>query len=352
MFDIEDTLGRLTLYLDHLDMNLLEYLSEAITYDIDALVSKKIGPPKRGIAMTFFVDEMVDWAMMKVEIEGVEARTSTTEGVEAKNSTTEGDVLLKLTPRLGMRVIDDSDYQSDKSVDYLSLGKDELIGLRNMMKANRKKKAKAKDKPDEEINESNEKITADKDGITEDPFISVEKHVERYAMYDKTTHYRLRKPKVGEKYTSAQFKECLTYYGLANGFSLWYETSEEVRVVAKCGQRPPRLSYPEKCKQRKQNKANPDIRLCDIAELVMKKYKCKVSLNQCTNAKKYALIEYEKSIDEHYSMLRSYEKTILDFNPVSTMNGRQVVGKCALDGCFLKSLNQGDILTAVGISFV
>ncbi|GJW90065.1 hypothetical protein Tco_0167618 [Tanacetum coccineum] len=38
--------------------------------------------------------------------------------------------------------------------------------------------------------------TADIDGITEDPFIFVKKHVERYPMYDETTHWRLRKPKV------------------------------------------------------------------------------------------------------------------------------------------------------------
>nr|GFD52173.1 pentatricopeptide repeat-containing protein [Tanacetum cinerariifolium] len=42
--------------------------------------------------------------------------------------------------------------------------------------------------------------TADKDGITEDPFISIKKHVKRYPMYDETTHQRLRKPKAGEKY--------------------------------------------------------------------------------------------------------------------------------------------------------
>ncbi|GKE27623.1 hypothetical protein Tco_1443007 [Tanacetum coccineum] len=51
--------------------------------------------------------------------------------------------------------------------------------------------------------------TADKDGIIKDPFISVEKHMER---------------------------------------------SGEERVVAKCGQRPPRVSAPEKGKQRKQTK--------------------------------------------------------------------------------------------------
>ncbi|GKB76598.1 hypothetical protein Tco_0943493, partial [Tanacetum coccineum] len=38
---------------------------------------------------------------------------------------------------------DDSHYQSDKSVDYLSPVEDELIKLRNRMKANRKAKAKA-----------------------------------------------------------------------------------------------------------------------------------------------------------------------------------------------------------------
>ncbi|GJZ55800.1 multidrug resistance-associated protein 5 [Tanacetum coccineum] len=253
--------------------------------------------------------------------------------------------------------------------------------------------------------------TTDKDGITEDPFISVEKHVERYPMYDETTHWRLRKPKVGEKYTSvAQFKECLTYYALANGFSLWHERSGEERVVAKCGQRPPRVSAPEKGKQRKQTKypcassdalpkcpwrcyarwmtaektfqcislvdehtcvrnfnfgalvnykwiakifgdkirANPNIRLCDIADLVMKKYKCKVSLNQCVNAKKYALTEYEKSVGEHYSMLRSYGKAILDSNPGSIIKLAGCRKIIALDGCFLKRPNQGEILTAIG----
>ncbi|GKC93410.1 hypothetical protein Tco_1158852 [Tanacetum coccineum] len=382
MFDVEEIFGRLTLYLDHLDMNLSEYLSQAITCDMDDLISKKIGPSKKRYYNDFSVDEIVAWVEMEVETEGVKARTSTTDGVEARNN---------------------------KSVDYLSIDEDELIKLRNRMKDNRKAKAKAKDKPDEEMNEPNEENsmhadnvrgetfeehdiymnellkslkTADKDGITEDPFISVEKHMERYPMYDETTHWRLRKPKVGEKYTSvAQFKECLTYYALANGFSMWHEMSGEVRVVAKCGQRLPRVSDPKKGKQRKQTKypcassddlpkcpwrcyaqwmtdektfqcisfvdehtcvrnfnfgalvnnkwiakifsdkirANPD-RLCDMADLVMKNYKCKVSLNQCTNAKKYALTEYEKSIGEHYSMLRSYGKAILDSNPGSIVN--------------------------------
>nr|GEZ34968.1 hypothetical protein [Tanacetum cinerariifolium] len=199
--------------------------------------------------------------------------------------------------------------------------------------------------------------------------------------------WRLRKPK---------FKECITYYALANGFSLWHEMSGEERVVAKCGQRPPRVSAPEKDEHTCVTNfnfgalvnykwiakifgdnimANPNIKLCDIADLVMKKYKCKVSLNKCVNAKRYALTEYEKSIGEHYGMLRSYGKAILDSNTGSTVKLGVIVnpdGKTyfdrfyvcfarladgwkascrkiiTFDGCFLNSHNQGEILTAIG----
>ncbi|GKB14691.1 multidrug resistance-associated protein 5, partial [Tanacetum coccineum] len=90
MFDVEETFGRLNLYLGHLDMNLSEYLSQAITYDMDDLVSKKIGHPKKRYCNDFSVDEIVDWPKMEVETEGVKARASITEGVEARASTTEG----------------------------------------------------------------------------------------------------------------------------------------------------------------------------------------------------------------------------------------------------------------------
>ncbi|GJR93133.1 hypothetical protein Tco_0265307 [Tanacetum coccineum] len=208
--------------------------------------------------------------------------------------------------------------------------------------------------------------TADKNGIAEYPFISIEKHVERYPMYDETTHWRLRKTKVGEKYISvAQFKECRTYYALANGFSLWYEMSGKVRVVSKCGQRPLRLSDPEKGKQRKHTKypsaSSDDLPTCSlrcyarlqkylvkrlgltkIADLVMKRYKCKVSPNQCTNAKKYAMTEYEKTVGEHYAMFYVCFAGLADGWKAWC---RKII---ALEGCFLKSPNQCEILTAIG----
>nr|GEZ27135.1 pentatricopeptide repeat-containing protein [Tanacetum cinerariifolium] len=113
-------------------------------------------------------------------------------------------------------------------------------------------------------------------------------------------------------YILVLFKECLTYYALENGFSLWYAMSSGMRVVAKFGQRPPRLSVPEKGKQRNQCRY-PSASRGELPACLW------VTPNQCTNAKKYALTEYEKTVGENYAMLRSYGKAILDSNPGSTV---------------------------------
>nr|GEY07283.1 multidrug resistance-associated protein 5 [Tanacetum cinerariifolium] len=255
---------------------------------------------------------MVNWAEMEVETEGFKARTGTTKGVKARNSTTDGVKARTRTKDKGKEKVskdasdvvktrrcivefdteseyqsdDDSDYQSDKSVEYLNPGEDELIELRNRMKANIKAKTKAKDKPDSKINEPNEENIMPGDNVR-DPFIFVEKHVEKYPMYDETTHWRLRKPKVGEK-------------------------SGKERAVAKCRQRPPRVFTPEKGKQRKQTKypyASSDV------------------LPKCS--------------------WRCYPRFYVCF--VRLVDGWKAgCGKIiALDGCFLKSPNQGEILTAI-----
>nr|GEX77746.1 pentatricopeptide repeat-containing protein [Tanacetum cinerariifolium] len=53
-----------------------------------------------------------------------------------------------------------------------------------------------------------------------DPFHLVDK-TERCPLYDEATHWKLKKPKLGKEFVMMeQFKECLTYYALANGFSL------------------------------------------------------------------------------------------------------------------------------------
>nr|GEU31269.1 pentatricopeptide repeat-containing protein [Tanacetum cinerariifolium] len=203
------------------------------------------GPLKKRYCNAFSLNEMVDWAEIEVEPKGVETSNNNIDKALMQQ------MVLKL--RLVLHTIakksdDESDYQLYKLINYLSPGEEELIELRNKMKANRVAKAKAKDNPDSEMNEPNNENNMLADNVR------------------------------------------------ANDFSLWYERSGEAMVVAKCGQRKRRLFDLEK------------------VDLVMEKHKCKVSPNQCTNAKMYALAKYEKTVCEHYAMLRSYGKAILYSN--------------------------------------
>ncbi|GJU29551.1 pentatricopeptide repeat-containing protein [Tanacetum coccineum] len=109
--------------------------------------------------------------------------------------------------------------------------------------------------------------------------------------------------------------------------------------------------------------------------LVLKKYKCIVTPNQCRNAKRWALNEGETTIEDHYGYIRSYAKAILESNPGSIVKVGVTVNPddktyfdrfyvcfeglkdgwklgcrkiIALDGCFLKRPSVGEILTAIG----
>ncbi|GJX34269.1 hypothetical protein Tco_0245826 [Tanacetum coccineum] len=206
----------------------------------------------------------------------------------------------------------------DKFVDYLFRDEDELISLR-------------------------------KRNIESDTMIEHEEYMEKLI-------HQLR---VGEKYVDVeQLKECLTYHSLANGFSLWFYRSSKEQVIARCRLRPEKLKDNSKGKQRKGNiypsagrdklsnypfrcygkmmvteksfqvislneehtcvrnfkygtlvnckwigkhfghkiRQNSQIKLHEIADLVMKKYKCIVSLSQCRNAKKFALNEVKLGV--------------------------------------------------------
>ncbi|GJU25610.1 disease resistance TIR-NBS-LRR class family protein [Tanacetum coccineum] len=386
-------------------------------------------------------------------------------------------------PRVnGISIIENEDpsYGSDseseeslKSFDYLSEGEAEVIELRKRMTKFRSGVAEGEEEVEGSDNDQNDSFDDEgfvtpkrmfdigiSDTVKEheqdmnalmrrikgkgcelkDPFTMVDK-TEKYPIYDEATHWKLKKPKLGEKFVNVdQFKECLTYYALANGFSLWYETSSKDMVVAKCGHRKEVIKDPSKGKQRQYKKfptrdptkvdahsvcpwrcygkmlkgvnsfqvislkdehtcvrnynygtlinykwlgkhfgdkirANPHIRLLDIADLVMKKYNCIVSPNQCRRAKSYALSEGESSLQDHYGLLRSYAKAIADSNVGSTVKVGVTVNPdektyfdrfyvclkglkegwklgcrkiIALDGCFLKKPNCGEILTAVG----
>ncbi|GKD37480.1 pentatricopeptide repeat-containing protein, partial [Tanacetum coccineum] len=88
-----------------------------------------------------------------------------------------------------------------------------------------------------------------------DPFTVVEKSGDKYPVYDEGTHWNMRKPHIRDKFRNAEkFKECLTYYALANGFSLWFYRSSKDKIIARCGQRKEKLKDPSKGKQRSYKK--------------------------------------------------------------------------------------------------
>ncbi|GJV40003.1 hypothetical protein Tco_1418443 [Tanacetum coccineum] len=237
----------------------------------------------------------------------------------------------------------------DKSIDYLSDGEDELIPNRVYDVG----ESGTVIKHEEYMNKLMHQLRDVGDDLI-DPFTILENDQtnEKFPIHDEQTHWKMRKPKVGEKYVDAdQLKKCLTYYSLSNGFSLWFYKSSKEQVIARCGLRPEKLKDISKGKQKKGNKypsagrdehskcpfrcyvnykwigkhfghkirQNPQIKLLEIADLVMKKYKCIVSPSQCRNAKKFALNESETTTEEHYAMIRSYGKEILDSNDGSTV---------------------------------
>ncbi|GKB16382.1 pentatricopeptide repeat-containing protein, partial [Tanacetum coccineum] len=346
----------------------------------------------------------------------------------------------------------DSDH-SDKSFYYLSNGEDELIEHRKRMIHSKVNGAEVPDEVpfdevprtagDEGTSAQGQHTTIDVDRklkgngmrIT-DPFVIVQESKEMYPIYDDLTHWKLKKPKLGEKFPNVdKFKECLTFYALANRFSLYFERSNKEKIVAKCGQRKQVIKDPSQGKQRSFKKypsnnaqntrcnwrcycklmktedsyqvvsliddhccvrnfnygrlisykwlgrhfgdkirMNPQITLDEIARLVKRKYKCIVSRTQCRNDKNFTLNEGEVTIQDHYGYLRSYAKALADSNQGGTikvgvtvnpdektyfdrfyvcfkalkdgwkMGCRRII---ALDGCFLKKANYGEILTAV-----
>ncbi|GKD82479.1 hypothetical protein Tco_1349318, partial [Tanacetum coccineum] len=65
-----------------------------------------------------------------------------------------------------------------------------------------------------------------------------------------TDPFHIVKTKVGDLFVDIeQLKECLTYYALANGFSLWFYRSSTTKLIAKCGLQPEKIKDPKLGKQ-------------------------------------------------------------------------------------------------------
>ncbi|GJT45922.1 pentatricopeptide repeat-containing protein [Tanacetum coccineum] len=90
---------------------------------------------------------------------------------------------------------------------------------------------------------------------------------------------------------------------------------------------------------------NSEIKLHEIADLVLKKYKCIVSPCQCRYAKTKALNEGDLTIQEHCALIRLFIVGCVCGKKGFQLGCRPVI---ALDGCFLKKPHVGEILIAVG----
>nr|KAJ0211080.1 hypothetical protein LSAT_V11C400212470 [Lactuca sativa] len=148
-----------------------------------------------------------------------------------------------------------------------------------------------------------------------------------YPRHDHTQEWNQMKPRLGMKYsTTAELKYSLSCYAVANGYDLWYENNDKTRLLVR-------------------------------------------------NAKKLALSEVEGSLKENYAKLWDYVAEIRRANPGSHvevflepqpdntvvfdrfyvrfkgvvygwLDGcRNVIG---VDGCFLKGVCRGELLSAMG----
>jgi len=206
-----------------------------------------------------------------------------------------------------------------------------------------------------------------------------------------------------------QLKTMMCNYGVANGYQLCYEKNDRKRLLVRCckGECTFRLwaswmseeqSFQIKSLKEEHNCARnfklgalvtyawigshytkeiihrQKMSVRKLRLEVMKKFGIQVSRGQCRRAKAYALQLIEGSLVEHYARLWSYGQEIKRSNPGSTVrlevesidgknhfrkfyvcfaglkNGwlegcRRVI---SLDGCFLKGICKGELLSVVG----
>lgn len=314
-----------------------------------------------------------------------------------------------------------SDDDSDTaSIDHLSDDDEEVLEVRTKKTAP-KPKLKASKMFDENF------LTNIYNGLPRDDFVEKErvddennkededKLGDQWPIHDPSVKWKFMKPLLGERYESPdQLKRALAFYALANGYKLYYSVVTPKRIFAKCN----KDNLDRKCPFRlwaswmqfeksfqiktlvddhacsktyeygtlitsnwiarnyaKTIMLNPSIKIRDIQALILKKYKCKVTISQARRGKVKALKQYETCLQDHYGMLWSYAEEVITSNPgsscmmsIETMPDgkpyfksfyvcfkglkvgwlagcRRVIG---LDGCFLKTICKGQLLSAVG----
>ncbi|GKC64938.1 hypothetical protein Tco_1097536 [Tanacetum coccineum] len=213
--------------------------------------------------------------------------------------------------------------ESDRSFDYLSDEDAELLHLRKRRLQNKNTRDTS---DDENIETEPESISPPKRVVD----ISDNATVLEHEAYMEALMKKLRGSKCGkkdpftivaksgdkDKFPNAEkFKECLTYYALANGFSLWFYRSSKDKIIARCGQRKEKLKDPSKGKQRSYKKFPSETSGKTENRLPME------MLRQNDKGRNFISDEGEYAIEDHYGMVRSYAMALLESNVGSTVKG-------------------------------
>ncbi|GJW58075.1 hypothetical protein Tco_0104806 [Tanacetum coccineum] len=149
MYDLSKLYGTIEVYLDHCNNDLSRYLSLSDTSTLSDVTSKKRATPQKRYCNDFSKKEMVHWVEIEAQEEHVGDKGRGKVSDEKKKTTYVDRGKEKLMDEVvvasdgdsgneGMLIdSDDNDYY-DKSYDYLSARKEELIELRTR-KTNRSK---------------------------------------------------------------------------------------------------------------------------------------------------------------------------------------------------------------------
>ncbi|GJX55697.1 cellulose synthase [Tanacetum coccineum] len=252
-----------------------------------------------------------------------------------------------------------------------------------------------------EINSDDDMPIMDEDEIVYDP------NKRDYPIHDPNTHWKLKKPILGELYVDLdQVKDCLTFYSVANGYQLWYEKSDTEKLLVRCG-------FDEKERRKKKLHRDPYKPCCPFrlravkmhdgnswhirtlvdehtctrqyylgclvtSKWIAKQYEDKIRMNpdlKCSRARRIALYNLKRNVGSQYDKLVDYASELRKTNPGTTVHlsidpladgthmfnsfyvcfhnlkegwkagCRKVIG---LDGCFLKGVCQGELLEAIG----
>lgn len=259
MYDLSKKYGGVEVFLDHCNIDLSEYLAEPDPSTLSDGTSRKRPTPEKRYCNEFTQEEMESWAEKEAEEEPLVNRGK---GIVINEQQGREKAILDAAKGKAVMVVDndtgskgkaimvdhsdtaskgkatmvvesdsdsgdagmldgsesdDSEY-SQKSIDHLSPGEEEVIQLRTR-KANRSKtrhtpipdmggsastsrsnpsnKAEVFIEHDEFIGDLLRKLKGDgEDSDLQDPFLGVQENQEKYPAYDPSTHWRSQLPEV------------------------------------------------------------------------------------------------------------------------------------------------------------